>query len=160
MATNYYNVEMGVVDASGNLNVIYPVTTANNVAVGTNETLASRLNTINSNINKKQNTIDYTSTTKGVWGGNDKVGNVHITLPITPTRSVFVTTTAAGVLMVVKSGKLVAKMAFVENNFTAVPDYGIQYFSVSSDSLTSMTIGAGTSSYVSALKALTLCLII
>ena len=51
MATNYYNVEMGVVDASGNLNVIYPVTTANNVAVGTNETLASRLNTINSNIN-------------------------------------------------------------------------------------------------------------
>lgn len=53
MATNYYNVEMGVVDASGNLNVIYPVTTANNVAVGTNETLASRLNTINSNINSR-----------------------------------------------------------------------------------------------------------
>ena len=61
MATNYYNVEMGVVDASGNLNVIYPVTTANNVAVGTNETLASRLNTLNSNINKKQNIINLSS---------------------------------------------------------------------------------------------------
>ena len=67
MATNYYNVEMGVVDASGNLNVIYPVTTANNVAVGTNETLASRLNTINSNINKKQNMINLSSSSNNYY---------------------------------------------------------------------------------------------
>ena len=115
---------------------------------------------LNSNINKKQNTIDYTSTTKGEWGGNNNAGSIHITLPITPTRSVFVTTTGAGALMLVKSGKLVAQMAFVQNEFTAVPEYGIQYFSVSSNSLTSISIGTGTSSYVSALKALTLCLII
>lgn len=50
MATNYYNVEMGVVDALGNLNVIYPVTTAANVAVGKNETLSDRLTSINSNM--------------------------------------------------------------------------------------------------------------
>lgn len=72
MATNYYNVEMGVVDSSGNVNVIYPVTTAANVAVASGETLASRLSTINSNIsslgaqigtntNKLNNLLDITS---------------------------------------------------------------------------------------------------
>lgn len=31
MATNYYNAQIGVVDASGNVNVIYPITKAANV---------------------------------------------------------------------------------------------------------------------------------
>ena len=33
MATNYYNAQIGVVDASGNVNVIYPITKADNVDV-------------------------------------------------------------------------------------------------------------------------------
>lgn len=33
MATNYYNAQIGVVDASGNVNVIYPITKASNVDV-------------------------------------------------------------------------------------------------------------------------------
>ena len=79
MATNYYNVEMGVVDASGNLNVIYPVTTANNVAVGTNETLASRLNTINSNINALNTLIhDISSEFTGSMSGGFQ--NLTVTL--------------------------------------------------------------------------------
>ena len=75
MATNYYNVEMGVVDASGNLNVIYPVTTANNVAVGTNETLASRLNTINSNLNTLQNKGFYVASMNTSCNLNSSASN-------------------------------------------------------------------------------------
>ena len=55
MATTYNNAQIGVVDASGNLNVIYPITKATNVAYKSTNvdakltSLQSAVDTLNSN---------------------------------------------------------------------------------------------------------------
>ena len=56
MATTYNNAQIGVVDASGNLNVIYPITKATNVAYKSTSvdakltSLQSAVDTLNSKI--------------------------------------------------------------------------------------------------------------
>ena len=56
MATTYNNAQIGVVDASGNLNVIYPITKATNVAYKSTNvdakltSLQSAVDTLNSKI--------------------------------------------------------------------------------------------------------------
>ena len=58
MATTYNNAQIGVVDASGNLNVIYPITKATNVAYKSTSvdekltSLQSAVDTLNKNLSK------------------------------------------------------------------------------------------------------------
>ena len=58
MATTYNNAQIGVVDASGNLNVIYPITKARNVAYKSTNvdeqltSLQSAVDTLNSNLSQ------------------------------------------------------------------------------------------------------------
>ena len=58
MATTYNNAQIGVVDASGNLNVIYPITKATNVAYKSTSvdeqltSLQSAVDTLKSDLSK------------------------------------------------------------------------------------------------------------
>lgn len=65
MATNYYNAQIGVVDTSGNVNVIYPITKSTNVDVtsatygGSSNTtvLQTALNNLTAALNNKQSKL-------------------------------------------------------------------------------------------------------
>lgn len=67
MATTYNNAQIGVVDASGNLNVIYPITKATNVAYKSTSvdakltSLQSAVDTLNSNLGSLDKKVDELS---------------------------------------------------------------------------------------------------
>ncbi len=67
MATTYNNAQIGVVDASGHLNVIYPITKATNVAYKSTNvdakltSLQSAVDTLNSNLGSLDKKVDELS---------------------------------------------------------------------------------------------------
>ena len=81
MATTYNNAQIGVVDASGNLNVIYPITKATNVAYKSTNvdakltSLQSAVDTLNSNLSTIKNITSLLTCTdtSGVSGAGTHV---------------------------------------------------------------------------------------
>ena len=87
MATNYYNAQIGVVDASGNVNVIYPITKATNVDVtsanygGSSATtvLQTALNNLASALSGKAPTSHASTGTSYGIGNASNYGHVKLT---------------------------------------------------------------------------------
>lgn len=81
MATKYNNIELGVIDSLGNVNVMYPITTSDNIACE-DGSLTTVLSTYKSNINTNKtniasNTTKINSLTTTVNGHTTSISNLQ-----------------------------------------------------------------------------------